>query len=416
MSAIIARIKTGAWALALLSAIVMHGVWGTPVLAQQNTSSKERSDQSAAAQTEDLVEIEATGVATWYPDDSARSRAEGIEAAQREAVEQASGVFLQTETQMRNFDLVSDEVLSQSKGFIKNYEVLKEGQDGPFYNVTIKANVIKSAFVAGVDASLENLYQRVGRPRVMLVVEEFKDDAGGDLAGEESSKALNVMEKEIRKILLAQGFTFVDARALTKGSVVEQAAKGSNTERESVLDMARTAKAELVMVGRGKISGRSKLAKFFVINVNVGLDVIRTDSGQVMASDVTNGKGLHIDESTAAVTALQKAAQDLTPKIMAQVSYLWIKEKTQGGRIELVLKNVSFGDLLKFRRILANEVKGVREVQQKSYSGGVALLEVTSKDPTDRLAESIFGTQFDGFELEVEDITATTMVLSLRKP
>ncbi len=369
--------------------------------------------QPGAADGE-TVTIDAKGVASFYANDPARSRDEAIEAAQRAAVEQASGVIISTESQMRNFDLVSDEVLSQSKGFIRSYDIIQQGQDGPFFNVTIRAVVVKKAFIQNFENALENLYKRVGKPRIMLVVQEIENTSGDGNAADKSDSALNVVEKEIRKILLKQGFTFIDARTLNKGSLLNKARSG-DANREGLLNAARVSKAELVMLGRGRIGAKSMLQKFNIVEATVGLDVIRTDNGEVMASDVATGKGLHINEDTAAVTALQKAADEITPKIMEQVTYQWLKEKNEGQRIEMVVKGGSFGDVLNLRRALGNTVKGVRKVRQKSYNDGVALLELESKDAPDRLAESLYETEFDGFKLTIEDVTASTLTVKLVK-
>jgi hypothetical protein len=331
-------------------------------------------------------------------------------------VEQASGVFITSETTLRNFDLVSDEVLSRSKGFIRSYDIVKEGQDGPLYGVSIRAVVVKQAFIKDFEDALEELYRRKGKPRIMLVVQEFQASNGaaeGLLAGQESP--LSVVEKELRKILLRRGFTFVDARALTKGSAVEKARKGTDTSRATLLDNARTSKAELVMIGHGRISSQGKLQQFSVVEASVGLDVIRTDNGQVLASDVSLGKGLHINADTAAVIALQKAADDIAPKIIEQVTYLWLAETNTGQRIEMIVRNASFGEVVLLRRALGNTVKGVRSVRQKSYSEGVALLELESRDAPDRLAESLHDTRFDGFRLTIEDVSSNTLTVTLVK-
>jgi hypothetical protein len=361
---------------------------------------------------EDAVVVDAKGVASFYAADPARSRDEALEAAQRDAVEQASGIIIQSESQLRNFDLVSDEVLSQSKGFIRTYEITRQGQDGPMYNVFIRATVVKKAFVQNFEDALDNLYRRVGKPRIMLVVQEFEMANGPDGQTMQSDSALNVVEKEIRKILLKQGFTFIDPRSLPR-----TARKGSDddAQRDALLKAARSSKAELVMLGRGRVASGGMLQKFNIVEASVGLDVIRTDNGQVMASDVATGKGLHINADTAAVTALQKAADEITPKIMEQVTYQWIKERNEGQRIEMVVRGVSFGDLLTLRRALGNTVKGVRKVRQKSFSDGEALLELESKDPTDRLAESLFDTEFDGFKLTIVDVSATTLTVKMVK-
>ncbi|HKI98759.1 MAG TPA: hypothetical protein VKB51_09825 [bacterium] len=379
---------------------------GPPAASQPGSGQLGTAQTGPASQEGEATVVEAKGVASYYPKDVARSRDEAIEAAQRDAVEQASGVFISTETQMRNFDLVSDEVLSNSKGFIRNYEVTKEGQDGPFYNVFIRATVVKAAFIKNFEDALENLYRRVGKPRIMLVVQEFDSNGGSGDDADKEKPQLDVVEKEIRKILLKEGFTFVDARVSAKGGLSDQ---------ERLLTAARTSKAEIVMLGRARIGAKSMLQKFNIVEASVGLDVIRTDNGQVLASDVATGKGLHINEDTAAVTALQKAADEITPKIMQQVSYLWIKEKNEGQRIEMVVKNASFGDLLNLRRALGNTVKGVRKVSQKSYRNGVGMLELESRDPTDRLAESLYETDFGGYKLNIDDVTPTTLTVTLVK-
>lgn len=378
------------------------------------TTQGQGAQQGGAQMAGNEVAIKAEGLATFYQNDAARSREEAIEAAQRDAVEQASGVMLSTESEMKNFELVSDEVLSRSQGFIRKYDVLKEGRDGLFYRVTINAMVSRQAFVADVNQSLENLYQRVGRPRVMLVVDESDGNNGGEFSM--AAPALKVLEKEIRKILLAKGFTFIDARALTRGSLVEKANKGTNTSRESLLDAARTTKAEIVMLGSGRIGSRRKLQQFHAVEASVGLDVIRTDNGQIMASEVTVAKGLHINEDTAAINAFKKAAADLTPKVMSQVTYQWIKERNQGRRIEMIVKGVSYGDVIALRRALTNTVKGIKKVWQKSFSDGVALLELESRDPPDRLAESLYLADFGDFKLEIQDVTASTLTVSMKKP
>lgn len=390
--------------------------------AQADTSqgSTQAGGTQGQAQSGDVVTIEATGVASYYPDDAARSRNEAIEAAQQDAVEQASGVLISSESLMRNFDLVQDDVLSRSEGFIRNYEVISEGVDGPFYNVTIRAEVVKRAFIEGVNASLENLYRRVGKPRVMLSVEEVDltrpavlDEEGKPVM--QAAATLNVVEKEIRKLLLAQGFTFIDARALKSGTQVEQAEKGRDTSRASLLDLAQTTKAELVMIGKGQISSLNRLNKFYVVEASVGLDVIRSVNGQVMASEVKLAKGLHVNQERAAIEALQKAADEITPAVMEQVTFQWIRERSEGTRVELVVQNASYGDLITFRRTLANAVKGVQKVQQRSFSEGTALLEVSTKDPPDRLAESLYTTRFPDFDIEILDVTAQSVVVQIKR-
>ena len=70
----------------------------------------------------EVVQVRGEGLAAYT--DRARSRGAAIEAAQRDAVEKAVGVMIESESTMQNFNLVKDEVLSRSKGFIKTYKIV----------------------------------------------------------------------------------------------------------------------------------------------------------------------------------------------------------------------------------------------------------------------------------------------------
>lgn len=369
-------------------------------------------EQPPAPAAPGIVRVQAKGQGSYYEGDAARSRNEALEAAFRDAVEQASGVFITAEAEMNNFELVRDEVLTRSQGFVRKYEIVREARDGELYVVQINAEVERAAFVKDVDATLELLYQRVGKPRVMVVIKESNNPTGSA----EANQALNqlgVTEKEIRQILLKQGFKFVDARAVGGQTMLQSAVAGEAIMRDRVIEMAKHSEAELVMIGVGTTQPKGQIRSFFSVQSNLSLDVVRVDNGQVMASASTTAPGVHTDQLTAGAVALKKAAEDITPKLMQQVSFLWVKERNEGSNIEIVVKNISFGNLLSFRRQLANTVKGVKQVNQRSYTDGTALLEVQSRDTAERLAESLYNTKFDKLKVEIEDVKSNRMTVSV---
>ena len=369
-------------------------------------------EQQPPAGGRDVVQVKGTGNGSYYPGDAARSREEALEAAFRDAVEQASGVFITSETEMNNFELVKDEVLTRSHGFVKKYSIVKEGRDNELYTVVIDAEVERAAFIKDVDASLELLYQRVGKPRVMAVVKETNNPSGSS-GTNEALNQLGVTEKEIRQILLKQGFKFIDARTVGGGSILQAAVSGETVLRDKVIELGHTADAEIVILGVATTQSKGKIRSFSSVQANLSLDVVRVDNGQVMASASTSSPGVHTDELTAGAVALKKAAEDITPKLIQQVSYLWVKERNEGSRIEIVVKNITFGNLLAFRQALGTQVKGVKQVTQRSYSDGVALLEVQSRDPIERVAESLYNTKFDKFKVDIEDVKSNRMTIKV---
>ncbi len=356
----------------------------------------------------EVVLIQATGYGAHYPNDLARSREEALEAAFRDAVEQASGVFISTATETRNFELVRDEVLTRSEGFVRRYEVVREGLGGEVYTIVIDAEVEKAAFIDDMNAALQLLYSRVGKPRVMVVVKENNAfGAGGTL------DRLSVAEKEIRKILLQQGFQFIDARTLGGQSILDAAVAGDTLQREAVVNFARGTEADLVILGAAQTKSMGMIRRFHSIQANISLDVVRVDSGQVMASESLAANGVHVDEATAGMTALKKAAGIVTPMLMEQVTYLWVKERNEGARIEIVVQNISFGDLIEFRKVLGNSVRGVKQVTQRSYADGVALLEVRARTNAESLAEAIYQTRFEAFQVDIQNLSNNRVTVTI---
>ena len=91
------------------------------------------------------------------------------------------------------------------------------------------------------------------------------------------------------------------------------------------------------------------------------------------------------------------------------------EHKENPWRIELVVKNASFGDLLTLKRALSLRVSGVKQLKQRSFRKGVALFEFQSRKSAAQIAESLYEQKFKKFSLEIEDVSSKTLTVSLEK-
>ncbi|MDH4225441.1 MAG: hypothetical protein OEW12_07325, partial [Deltaproteobacteria bacterium] len=123
--------------------------------------------------------------------------------------------------------------------------------------------------------------------------------------------------------------------------------------------------------------------------------------------------GVHMDRKVSAMTAVKNAADKITPKLIEQVSYLWVKEKNEGAQLEVVVKNVSFAQLREFMKNISNGIKGVKKVSQRSYQKSTAILDVTSRGSTNDIAEAIVDLNFEGFKVEVKDVNPNRLTVSV---
>ena len=72
---------------------------------------------------QDTTTVTAEGVAAIQGNARDIARDAAIEDAQKRAVEQAIGILIDSQTQVENYQLISDKILSQTKGYIKRYAI-----------------------------------------------------------------------------------------------------------------------------------------------------------------------------------------------------------------------------------------------------------------------------------------------------
>lgn len=93
------------------------------------------------APAEDTKTISAEGVAAIQGNARDVARDAAIEDAQKRAVEQAIAILIDSRTRVENYQLISDKILSQAKGYIKRHTITNETIDSGLLRVSISAEV-----------------------------------------------------------------------------------------------------------------------------------------------------------------------------------------------------------------------------------------------------------------------------------
>jgi hypothetical protein len=103
------------------------------------------------------TEVEAKGIGL--------KRDDALQDALRNAVSQAAGVALTSETKVENFVVIQDAVSSRTSGYITSYSVIKETPFPDRYEVTVKAKVSMTPLKADINL----LAKSVGGIRFMVM-------------------------------------------------------------------------------------------------------------------------------------------------------------------------------------------------------------------------------------------------------
>ena len=112
---------------------------------------------SQLASSNDLTEVEVKGVGL--------KREDALQDGLRNAVGQAAGVAIVSETNVENFMVVRDAVSSKTEGYVASYTVVKEIPFPDRYEITIKAKVSLSPLKADV----QTLSKSIGGVRFLVM-------------------------------------------------------------------------------------------------------------------------------------------------------------------------------------------------------------------------------------------------------
>jgi len=385
-------------ALLLLSLILIV----TPVFAQESKT------------------VTAEGVAVVQGNNMDIARDAAIQDAQTRAVEQAIGTLIDSQTQVENYQVISDKILSQIKGYIKKYNIVRENKEDNLLRVTITAEVSLGQLSDDLSA-IGMLLGQMHKPRTMILVAEQNIGqewhawwwwSPGNVHASQSD--MNIIDNTLMDKFNEKGFEMIDQQAASQEIKVTQAYNVQDLSAQQAKTLGSMAHAEVVITGKG-------LAKLYgnvggglkSVQADLSLRAVRTDTGQVLATATTHAAAVHISEITAGNDALKKAASEaadqLTTKILAQYS----KEAGGTRSINITVNGLNKTQFVKFKDVLRNQVRGIKAVNERSFQNGVAKMSVDSKSSAQIVSDELSLKDFGTFAVEVVSSTANQLELKV---
>lgn len=359
--------------------------------------------------------IEATGTGSIYSDDVAGARDRAIDDALRKAVEQALGTFIESEVQVQNYMVVEDNILSWTRGYVRNYAITSDYKKTPeLYEVQVQAEVELGELRKDADA-VRNLIESMGNPRVMIMMNEQNIGMSRD--------QYHWFEVDMTAAETAMMQKFIDSEF----PVVDPYTVRSNAEREQVLaalegDNAAAATigtalgAEIVITGKAvaKVATGVNLAGMKSCQANVTARVVESDVGRVLATGSKNAPQVHIDEVTGGTLAIEKASAQLADELIGKILQSWRDKFYNVTEVKLILREVeSFTQLNEFKNSLKFYLRGVKDIYQRNFAGGTAELDLKISGNAEQIAREFEKRDFGKFKVAVSGLTANRITARL---
>ncbi|BBO83536.1 hypothetical protein DSCO28_41020 [Desulfosarcina ovata subsp. sediminis] len=361
---------------------------------------------------EATTSLNAFGAAVIHNKNMAAGKQSAIDDALVAAVGGTVMEMLTRETVVRRFQVINEKILNAPDTYVRNYRVVSEAVSGSTVRVLVQVDVATGRL--GSDLSRLGLAMAdTVLPRVLfMVAEKNVDDADLiDWWGAERRSSRTVSEGALADAFKADGFGVVDVPdpAMPLG-IGEPAADAD------LLALAGRLGADVLVVGTGTAT-QTPGGDHPNAEAEVRVRALNVRSGAPMGKSQGRSPAADPAAQRAGRQALSNAASAAADDLIGQVLAAWQQDQDRHARIELVVDGTS-GQIASFVRLRTaiSSLPGVKDLKMVKMSGDQAVMAVRYAGTPRSLADALLLETFNGFGIEIDEVTDGAVHVRLVQP
>jgi hypothetical protein len=316
------------------------------------------------------------GTAFIHSDRVDIARDKAIENALRSVIEKTVGVMISSTTEVENFEVKLDQILSESQGFINSYKVVGENREGNILKVMVEADVGMGKLKDRMNA-IQMVMTRKTMPRVVVIFGK-------------ASQADMIAESVMSRYFMSKGFTVIDADTVKK-NVTHERLQAMATDEKEIKRLGHRYGAEIVVLGSIEFSHKSMKVDNIEMVFNKALGSVKAvnvDTGVVIATDSDTRSAPGMGEAEKRI--IEEMGLKMSENVMNQIMERWSSELANAVTVTVVASGLrSYHELAMFKEAVARQVRGIKNMYQRSYANGRVELDVNIRGNTQGLADDI---------------------------
>ncbi|MBQ3395512.1 MAG: hypothetical protein IJQ77_01000 [Synergistaceae bacterium] len=348
-----------------------------------------RSRKAPARQSESqkVIRVHAEGAAVIIEGRKNEARESARREMIRNAIDNAVGTYVNSVTQIENYQVVSDKLFTQSQGLVKAMDVQREWTDeNSMYHIEAYCSVVEVILDERLGPAV---IDALGNPRILILIDN------------------PTVRNEVQKVFTDSGFMIINPEhAARLQNIDEEFARGIN-DPVKLRDAARNFRADVIITGESNSSTVMKQKVWgytlYKVSSNVRLEAFLADTAQTIGSEnfswaPAKQKDGSLSYGEGAARGLTYCAKKAANSIVNKVAY-GLTAGREGSRtghvVKVIITDIDFGTARNLQDRLGS-VPTVSSVNRRSYRNGSELeLDVTLKGSADDLANAIFDMGID---------------------
>ncbi|MCR4401167.1 MAG: hypothetical protein NUW12_00055 [Firmicutes bacterium] len=331
------------------------------------------------------IEVVAEGVGAVTGGGVARARDEALRDAYRVAVEQGAGVSVASRTDMSDFTVFYDRVVSQAGGYVQSYQIVGDYWQTPdgLVHVKIRARVVRGDIRSDVQA-LGILIDMMGNPTIMVLVDEKNLN---------SPLATSIAETKLIERLSAVRYHLVDRRQVEAIKASDMAKRAMQGDIEAAVTLGERFAADIVVFGdvnsKFLTSTRSGNFTFQSCMAFGTFRAVLTQTGQIIWAETPQATKAQLSADAAGLEAIAAVANDVASRL------IWELPKRAGGgvsggtrTIQLTVSGCSYTQANQIIQAL-KETRDTTAVYRRTFENNIAVIDIQTTGNVDDLAAAL---------------------------
>ena len=368
-----------------------------------------------AAQSPVVKRLDVLGSAVVRDSNMADGRQNAVDDALVAAVTQAVLDMLTSETVVRRFQLIDENILAKRDNYIRNYRVLTESTSGTRIRVLVQVDIAADRLSRDL-SRLGLAMSGTVKPRVVFMMAERGAGENGYTYwwGDQRLPSRTISEEAMAAAMRSDGFRIVDPPELNAPLDLEL-----QVPQEQMLSLAKRLGADVLIVGHGSVTavpGKADTASQSFEAV-VDAQAFSIDGGQAMGrtyqKEVASGPEAGAAGREALAAAGTRAGEDLARQVMSA----WQLQQESGAAIDVVVEGTG-GHIASFVRLRTaiSTMSGVKDLKMKEMQPDQAVMSVNYQGTPRTLADALLLKHFNGFDIDISDVTAQSLHIRLVHP
>ncbi len=351
------------------------------------------------------------GSAKIFNNNKGSARKQALNNALRDSVKQGVGLLLDSQTVVKNWAVIRDEVYSSARGFVKGYKILRDEEKGGDWIIEIDAEV-SSGDLKDKLSELRILHQKMGNKRLMVLYKPEHPDALDEKHSAVLS-ALTSIPSELNRL----GFRVFDQRSLGYVSGKTSQTGGSIDEWRKIADQHQVdmlVEFELVASKKKPFSSST----FSAAKVAIRIRVYDVSTGRLISNSQTNQKQMtnarigSYDWDNALSKAGEKAGRIATAETTKNIIEYYKTVGDIGNSFLIVFNNFSEDEEFTIMDIMEN-LEGYQSLSELENIPNLLRIEYFSTMEKSRLKRKIYlECKEKGIKLKIKQIAGNRFIFA----